>query len=402
MIIENLKDKKILLVGLGRDIQATKEYILKRIADLDFTVVDAKDGPDYLKNQREFDLAIVSPGVPKSLIEIPWESSTNIFFEECRGLVIGITGTKGKSTTTRLVFDILKAAGKKAHLIGNFGVPLLEGLAQTNHAEDIFVTELSSYQLENCHFSPPIAVVTSLFSDHIPHHGILDKYIAAKQNIVVHQKAGDHYIYPQENKVVARWITPALKHPVKGSYFDLNIALASEVASILNIPQNFIDFAVNSFVPLPHRLEYVGEFKGIKFYDDGAATIPEATISAIEALKNVGTLLVGGQNREYQFDRLAEIIKFAGIKNIVLFPETGALIKRELTSLQGVSETNDTAIPFNFFETRSMEEAVRWAYKYTPKGSICLLSTASTSYNLWKNFSEKGNEFQKWVKELGK
>lgn len=393
MIIEDIKNKKILLVGYGRDNQATKDYLLKRIPDLSITVVDAKDGPDYLASQNEYDMALVSPGVPKDLIKIPWESSTNIFFEECQGLIIGVTGTKGKSTTTKLIFDILKAAGKKVSLIGNFGTPLLEGLEIINTPEHIFVVELSSYQLENCHFSPHIAVVTSLFSDHVPHHGILDKYIAAKQNIAVHQKAGDHYVYPQENIVVARWITPAEKHPVEGSYFALNIALATKVASLLHIDQNFIDFAVNAFEPLPHRLEYVGEFKGIKFYDDGAATIPEATISAIEALKNVGTLLVGGQNRGYEFNKLAEIIKYAKIKHIVFFPGTGEIIKRELKRI---------GAEFDYIETKSMEEAVRYAYKVTPKGTVCLLSTASTSYNLWKNFSEKGDEFQKWVKELGK
>ena len=390
MIIENLKNKKVLLVGYGADGKATEAYLRKRISDINLTIVDEKkDGLEYLKNQKEYELAIVSPGIPKRLLLIPWESSTNIFFEECKGTVIGITGTKGKSTTSKLIYEILKAAAKPVFLTGNIGIPLLKTLDESNNKEDIFVAELSSYQLENCHYSPPIAVVTSLFPDHAPHHGILDKYFAAKQNIVVYQKVGDHYFYPATDTVLSGWITKAEKHAIAGSYIGLNMTLATEVARQLKIPQNVIDSAVKSFKPLPHRLEYVGEFKGIKFYDDGAATIPEATISAISALKNIGTLLVGGQNRDYRFDRLAETIRFAEIKNIVLFPETGALIKKELTS------------SFNFFETRSMKEAVQWAYEHTPKGSICLLSTASTSYNLWKNFSEKGNEFQKWVKTLG-
>ena len=142
-----------------------------------------------------------------------------------------------------------------------------------------------------------------------------------------------------------------------------------------------------NFKPLPHRLEFVGEFKGISFYDDAISTTPESTIMAIKALKNIGTIFLGGEDRGYDFHELEKILKRYKIKNIAFFPESGGRI---LKSRKG----------FSVLETRSMEEAVRFAFKNTPKGQICLLSTASPSYSVWKNFEEKGNLFQRLIKEI--
>ena len=138
---------------------------------------------------------------------------------------------------------------------------------------------------------------------------------------------------------------------------------------------------------MPHRLEFVGEFKGIKFYDDAISTTPESTIMAIKALKNIGTIFLGGEDRGYDFRKLEKIGKQHNIKNVVLFPDSGGHIFK---SRRG----------FNVLETRSMEEAVLFAFKNTPKGQICLLSTASPSYSVWKNFEEKGNLFQRLIKEM--
>jgi len=157
---------------------------------------------------------------------------------------------------------------------------------------------------------------------------------------------------------------------------------------LFKVSDEVIKKAIVGFKGLPHRLEYIGEFKGIKFYDDAISTTPESTIVAIQALPNTATIFLGGEDRGYDFNELEKILRKSNIKNIVLFPDTGERI------LKSKEE-------FKVLETHSIEEAVKFAFKYTPKGKICLLSTASPSYSLWKNFEEKGDLFQKFIKIHG-
>ena len=146
---------------------------------------------------------------------------------------------------------------------------------------------------------------------------------------------------------------------------------------------------LKTFKTLPHRLAKVGTFKGITFYDDAISTTPESTIRGLQTLGRVETIFLGGLDRGYDFTNLRKVLKKSGVKNIVLFPDTG---KRILKSKKD----------YNILETTSMEQAVVFAYKNTTPGNICLLSTASPSYSVWKNFEEKGDLFQKWVKYFSK
>jgi len=174
-----------------------------------------------------------------------------------------------------------------------------------------------------------------------------------------------------------------------GGHNQDNIGAAVSVANILQIPEAKIKEAIKTFKSLPHRLEFVGEFRGVEFYDDAISTTPESTIMALKAIKNVDTIFLGGQDREYNFSQLEKAVKRYKIKNIVLFPDSG---DKMLKSKKGL----------NILRTKSMKEAVAFAYKNTKQGSVCLLSCASPSYSLWKNFEEKGDQFQKFVKRLGK
>ena len=268
----------------------------------------------------------------------------------------------------------------------------------------IFVLELSSYQLDDVKFSPDIAVVASLFPEHMDYHYNIKNYYRAKKNIIKYQEAGDVFVFNPKNKKMANWSkqTKAKAVPFVSEKFlnDVNITLVGKhnkeniraavaAAKEFDIPDNKIKKAIETFKPLPHRLEFVGEFKGIKFYDDAISTTPESTIIAVKSLPKIGTIFLGGQDRGYKFSKLAKIIKKHGIKNIVLFPETG---KKIFESSKGL----------NILETESMEEAVRFSYKYTQKGEICLLSCASPSYSLWKDFEEKGDQFQKAARYYGK
>ena len=312
-------------------------------------------------------------------------------------MIIGVTGSKGKSTTSSLIYHVLKTAGKNVELLGNIGKPMLKALLTPIPNDKIFVLELSSFQLDDAKFSPDIAVVTNLFPEHMDFHGSLNSYYNAKKNIINFQTTKNCFVYNAKTK---SWLKnykgktiPFFKSNFKsnliGEHNKSNIGAAVAVAEILQIPQTKIKEGIASFQGLPHRLECVGNFNGITFYDDAISTTPESTIMALNALKNVDTIFLGGQDRGYDFSSLEKVIKKHRIKNIVLFPDSG---NKMLTSNHGL----------NILKTKSMKTAIEFAYKNTKKGSICLLSCASPSYSLWKNFEEKGDQFKKFVKDLSK
>lgn len=402
--------KNVLILGYGKEGEISKKYIEKNYPELKIGIADEKDSKDYLKKQKDFDIAIKTPGINKELVKIPYTSATNIFFGKIKELgnkTIGITGSKGKSTTTSLIYSILKEAGKnvvafnkKVNILGNIGKPMLQALLEPTDKDEIFVLELSSYQLDDIEFSPDIAVVTNLFPEHMDYHHGIENYYEAKKNIINFQNKNNVFVCNFNDKKLKGWSKEAkakvvpfadktfirgVNSPLIGEHNKENMAAATAVARELGISDKIIKTALEKFKPLAHRLEFVGEFKGIKFYDDAISTTPESTIMALRALPKVGTIFLGGQERGYNFSALQKLIKKCGIKNFVLFPETG---KKIIKSRKGL----------NVLETRSMEEAVKFAYKYTPAGKICLLSCASPSYSVWKNFEEKGDQFKHWVK----
>jgi len=413
--IKFLGMRNALILGYGKEGKLTEEYLKNNFHNLEIGIGDVKNDANYLEKQKDYDIAVRSPGIAKENLKISYTTATNIFFSYVRQIpgvkIIGVTGTKGKSTTASLIYHIFKKSGKNAELLGNIGTPMLSAVmkkikgrpAEYPGCPTIFVLELSSYQLDDIKFSPDIAVVTSLFPEHMDYHYNIKNYYSAKKNIIKYQEAGDVFVFNPRNKKMANWSkqTKAKAVPFVSEKFlnDVNIPLAGKhnkeniraaitAAKEFGIPDNKIKKAIETFKPLPHRLEFVGEFKGIKFYDDAISTTPESTIMAIKSLPKIGTIFLGGQDRGYKFSKLEKIIKKHGIKNIVLFPETG---KKIFKSREGL----------NVLETESMEEAVKFSYRYTQKGEICLLSCASPSYSLWKNFEEKGDQFQKAVRHYG-
>lgn len=439
-----------LILGYGKEGGATKKYLEKYYPKMKIGTADITQGKNYLKNIKNYDIIIKTPGIPKEKLMVktrapitigarpstkisrnfnalvPYTTATNIFFSEVKGknLIIGVTGSKGKSTTSSLIFEIIKTASKDVKLLGNIGKAMLEALLTPVKKGTIFVLELSSYQLDDLTFSPDIAVVTNLFPEHMDYHKGLKNYFKAKKNIINFQNKDNYFVYEAKNKKMVSWLkdyrgTPvpfeqnvsfeenetrapiaigarpsakinfSAQVPLIGEHNKNNIKAAISVAKILHIPDDIIKDAIKKFKGLPHRLEFAGEFKGIKFYDDGSSTNPESAILAIKALKNIDTIFLGGEDRGYDFSDLENIIKKYNIKNIVLFPNSGKKILK--------SETG-----FNVLHTKSMKEAVLFSYKNTPRGGVCLLSGASPSYSLWKNFEAKGNEFKKMVKKLSR
>ncbi len=401
MTLEKLKGKKILVVGLGSEGKATFDYLKTNLPNTVVETTDQKDGPNYLDKQKEFDLAVRSPGVKRELLTIPSTTATNIFFANVTSPIIGVTGSKGKSTTASLIDHLLKTSGKKSILAGNIGLPMLEVVESET---DFFVVELSSFQLEDINYSPHLSVFTSIFPEHMDHHGSFETYFDAKKRIVKFSTSEDYFVFnsryrelvslSRETKAQAvpfeETLPPGVeKIPLIGQHNLENLLGAITVSHLLKIEDKFIKSGIETFKPLPHRLEKVGTFRGITFYDDAISTTPQSAIAALDSLADVSTILLGGEDRGYDFRALISKLVEKKVANIVLFPNSGSKIKSLLPKSQ-----------FKILETSSMEEAVRFGYTNSHVGSVCLLSTASPSYSLWKNFEEKGDLFQDSIKKF--
>src|SRR3989344_7206040 len=405
----------ILILGYAREGRSVREFLLKNYPDSKITIWDQKvvDGAEKVgdwkevKNWTDFDLIVKSAGIPlKNLpkkIYPKLTSETQIFFDSCPGEIVGITGTKGKSTTTALIYEVLKAAGKKTVMVGNIGKPALDYLEGIDE-ETIVVFELSSHQLQTLTKSPHIAVLTNIYPEHLDYYLDFKDYVKAKLNITKFQKKGDFLVYNQENPIKSK----ASKIPfgkevtaqskLLGEHNQYNISAAKKVIDIYGINDEIFNKTVANFKSLEHRMEFVGKFRDIKFYNDSLATIPEATISAIEALgDDLNTIILGGMDRGVDYLPIAKKILVSKIKNLILFPTTGEKIWQLMCEL-------DKSAPGKFMvvKTDRMEEAVRGAYNLTTPGKSVILSCASTSFNLFTDYADRGKQFKDWAVKLGK
>lgn len=389
--MEEIRGKSVLIVGYGREGKSVEQFLKVHYPAVSIDITDQKDGKEYLENIEKYDTVIRSPGVPSRLLKnARWVTTgTNIFFSRASKLSIGITGTKGKSTTASLISHMVK----KSQLVGNIGRPMLNYLDGSTK-NTAFVVELSSHQLEDVRYSPHIAVLLPIVPEHLDYYKNFSVYEKAKSNIVRFQKKDDVVFYhPSVEKIAA--LSPGKKIPIIPSSYhspllgnQTNISAAVAVAKYFGISENTIKKSLETFTPLPHRLEYVGEFKNIRFYNDSLATIPEATIHALEALPNVDTLIAGGFDRGLSYEKLTKFLHEHPIKTLILFPDTGERIGRDVSSKK--------------FFVRTMKEAIELAYQHTPSGGICLLSPASASFNLFRDYADRGDQFKEWVKKIGK
>ena len=438
MKLQYLENKKILILGFGREGRDTFLFLRKLFPKKTIGIADLNPKPDlgrfklglvrkhfgknYLKSLKDYEVIIKTPGVPfkilpKSALK-KITTQTEIFFDNCEGKIIGVTGTKGKSTTSAMIYSVLKAGKVKAHLVGNIGKPVLSFLSKTVEDEDqqVYVYELSSFQLTGLKKSPQIAVFLNIYPEHLDYYRNFKEYVRAKANITLHQKKKDYLIYNSQNKLVSQFArkSKAKKVPIKGRYYELDKEAACAVGKIFKISQKTIQKALKNFKYLPHRLEPVGTHKGITFYNDALATIPEATIEATETLGDkVETIILGGFERNIDYKNLAKEVLKRKIKTVILFPTTGRRIWRDI-----VKVSKSRGVPEHFFVDRAkktsssssplthkngaqyMKEAVKLAYLHTRRGKICLLSTASPSFSIFKDYEEKGNLFKKYVKQL--
>lgn len=411
-VISDIRDflhkKSILILGFGREGKSTYEFIKKYVTYSKLAVSD-KEKPDcdcdvfygenYLDAIGDFDVVIKSPGIPffgiKDIDKVT--SQTELMLRFNRKNMIGITGTKGKSTTSSLIYCMLKEAGKDVRLIGNIGVPMFDCLEEITDST-LLVCEMSSHQLENVRYSPHIGVLLNIFEEHLDHYLSYTDYQMAKINVFKNQKADDIVVYSNENKLVCDYIKKyavgekfsfpydyEINSNLVGEHNKKNIMAARIVCLLLGVDDTSIKESIKKFKGLPHRLEFVGEYGGVKYYNDSISTIPEATIEAIEALKEVDTVLIGGMDRGIHYDSLIEYLEKSDVRNVILMYDTGKKIFERL-------KRNGTKY------VATLEEAVALAKVMTLEGKICLLSPAAASYGFFKNFEERGNVFCELIK----
>ena len=470
-IRQRFADHSIVMLGFGREGQSTYAILRKAFPDKQLTIADMSDGvrdnpllkhdehlhfitgTEYLRQLAGYDVIFRSPGIPvwqivqefvprvnssnHSIIQsfnhsIPRKkitSQTELFLEYYSKQVIGITGTKGKSTTASLIYHILKTAGRDVLLAGNIGNPVFHFIDIIT-PETTIVFEMSSHQLEFLKLAPHIAVLLNLYQEHLDAYESYEAYKFAKINITKYQLTGDLIIFNADDAQVDKLVGPYLENrhaypysvkdqpqpggfirdgfvcfsdenhvvPVwkihqdrflRGDHNLMNIMAAVNVAMICSIEPEMIDDGIATFKGLEHRLEYVGEFGKIHFYNDSIATIPEACMEAIKAVPNVDTLIAGGFDRGIDYAGLAEFLSRSSVNNLILL---GAAGKRIMEHLILIDHTGKKIFYINRFD-----DFKAIAFRETRAGYACLLSPAAASYDEFKNFEERGKRFREMV-----
>ncbi|KKR76845.1 MAG: UDP-N-acetylmuramoylalanine-D-glutamate ligase [Candidatus Levybacteria bacterium GW2011_GWA2_40_8] len=427
----NFKGKKIAVIGEGLEGKSSADFLKKHGAEV--TVLDVKQGGKYLDGLEKYDLIVRSPGVrlpelERKVSKDKITSQTKLFFEECPCPIIGVTGTKGKGTTASLIYEMLKAEGKDAYLGGNIGVPPFEFLDKLKPSS-IVVLELSSFQLIDLHKSPHIAVVLMITSEHLDYHKDVLDYVSAKRNILRFQKSDDFAIinreYPASNesdvetnakvyfvsrereidegcfardgKIVIR--TKEKEIPVfetkdlmlRGEHNFENVCAAVMAAYLAGVSLKSIQNVLADFKGLEHRLEFIGQVNGAEYYNDSFSTTPETAIAAIEAFEEPEILILGGSSKKSNFEELGQLISGKGnIKAIIGIGKEWPRIKEHIksSSILMIEEAKD------------MHTVVQVAAKIALPGDVVLLSPACASFDMFKNYKDRGEQFKKEVKSL--
>jgi len=410
-LIRFIKNKKIAILGFGKEGKSSYSYIRKHLPDKylaihDKEFIDIHDentalisGDNYLQNLKDYDLILKTPGICLTQISDSIEpekiySQTALFLQFYRNQTIGITGTKGKSTIASLIAHILQNTNKKVILAGNIGIPFFDMIDKIDK-QTLVVAELSAHQLEFVRHSPHIAVLLNLYQEHLDHFNSFSSYVQAKLNITKYQSEKDILVYNQEDVQIINLLHS--HHLIcKFEPFSNRIKYhaAFVTCKLLGISDNEADRAWASFIPLEHRQEFVREKHGIRFYNDSIATVPEATIYALETLKEVDTLLLGGFDRGIDYTILYKYLHENPVNNIVFMGPAGKrMITEWITKVQSLQ--NGEGI--NHIFENDMQKIILFAITHTQKRKICLLSPAAASYDRYTHFEERGKIFKQCV-----
>ena len=425
-LIDYISDKKILILGFGREGKSTYNFIRKYLPEKHLTIGDKNTvtledsnvsfdcGEDYLEHLGNYDLVFKSPGIPfvgvryPKTTEITCQTDMFLRFADCR--IVGITGTKGKTTTSTLTFRMLSEAGFDASLIGNMGIPVFEKIDMP--ASAIAVIEMSSHQLEFTRTSPHVAIMTNVYEEHLDHYEEGFKgYVNSKLNIVRHQTEEDFFVFNGTQGLKEYIDTDALRsncikvyaepddfvatltginNNLRGRHNAMDIGFASAAAKAMGADEDSIRRAIEKFEGIPNRMEYFGTYAGVDYYNDAIATIPEAVLCAVEAIGNVGTLIIGGLDRGLDYTEFEKALSVLEIDNLVCLPETGHNIADNIEKI---------GTDICMYKAKDLPDAVDFCVTNTKKGKACIMSPAAASYNYYRDFEEKGNHFKQLVKD---
>ncbi|GHU53882.1 UDP-N-acetylmuramoylalanine--D-glutamate ligase [Clostridia bacterium] len=442
------KNKKIAFIGTGISNNALIRQcladgndvtILSKKGDIpqEFSKIKSVIEEKYIDNLTDFDIIIRSPGMyfnnpnltkaRKNGVIIT--SETEIFFNFCKCKIIAITGSDGKTTTTNLITEMLKAQGIKAHMGGNCGKELFSLLDVINN-DDIAVVELSSFQLLSLRYSPYIAVITNVTPNHLDVHGAMEEYIEAKKNIFLHQKEDSITVLNYDNKITNNFtyfIRGTARHfsiknkVFNGAYlsdngylcynnFDKNeiimhksqiklpgmhnienyLAAISAVYGIVST-ENIVQIAEN-FGGVEHRIEFVREINGVKWYNDSIATTPTRVLAGLKSFEQKLIVIAGGYDKKIPFESMAETVN-EKVKHLILFGQTAEKIENSIRNAQNFGE-------IFMHRVENLEQAVDKANELSENGDIITLSPACAAFDMFKNFEERGEFYKKIVNKL--
>lgn len=455
--LTSMKGKKIAFIGIGNSNLPLIELFSKYGAIV--TACDSKTkeklgenakkaekagavlslGENYLKD-LDVDIIFRTPGMRYYMDElvkmredgVVVTSEMEVFFDLCPCKIIAVTGSDGKTTTTSIISQLLKATGKTVHLGGNIGTPLLPKIEEIEY-DDVAVVELSSFQLISMRKSPDIAVVTNLAPNHLDMHKDMQEYIDAKKNVILHQNSFGRAVLNQDNEITNSFTSLcrgevlkfSRKSVVKNGVYlneqgDIIANIYGETTTIMNkaiinIPglhnvENYmaaisavwglvdveiIKSVAKSFAGVEHRAEFVRELHGVKYYNDSIASSPTRTaLGTLSLYDEKIILLAGGYDKKIPYQDLGPVISDK-VKILILMGATAPKIKEAVISSPNYSENNPVII-----DVDNMEQAVAKAYEVAKNGDIVSMSPASASFDLYKNFDERGKHFKALVNNL--
>jgi len=448
---ESIKGKKVGFIGIGTSNlpliklfsdkgAVVSAYDKKDFESLGENAVKAKEygaelvlGEDYL-SKLDGDIIFRSPGTPFYRPElvalrekgVVLTSEMEVFFDLCPCKIIAITGSDGKTTTTTIISEFLKASGVNVHLGGNIGKPLLPEIESIKE-DDVAVVELSSFQLISMRKSPDVAVVTNLAPNHLDIHKDMQEYVDSKKNIVLHQNAFSKAVLNLDNEIANSFSDSVrgqlAKFSVKeslanGAYLDGTTVCYSDYGKVtkimdikdIKIPgmhnvENYlaaisavwgmvdietIKAVAKTFGGVEHRAEFVREYNGVKYYNDSIASSPTRTALGTLSLYDEKIIIIaGGYDKHIPYEPLGPVINDK-VKVLILLGDTAPKIEKAVVEAENYNENDVT----------NMEEAVEAAVNHAEKGDIVSLSPASASFGLYKNFEERGNHFKAIVNAL--
>lgn len=437
-IVNYLKDKKIVILGFGREGKSTYNFLRKHFEEKEIDVIDenidinSEDNREYLEDMNlnviktseyinmlsAYDLIFKTPGISFKGIDISSfaskiTSQLDMFLKYFKKYVtiIGITGTKGKSTTSSMLYQVLNKAKNGVHFLGNIGRSIFCEIDEIKKGDTV-VLEISSHQSQYIKNSPNIGVILNVFQEHLDHYNSYEEYIDAKINVIKFQTKEDFAIYIKNSsdldkrlenvKLNSKIINLDLKDKDKFSYFDFeherkligkhneyNIMVVLKICEILGIDRSIACEEIYNFSPLEHRLENVGQYDGVFYYNDSISTIPETAIACVNTIRDVDTLIIGGLDRGIDYTNFEKFLIDSKLVNIICMYDTGRKI---FDNIVGKTDKNVILV-------KDIYEAVECAKKVTKKGRACAMSPAAASYGFFKNFEERGRIFKELVKK---